>query len=280
VRRGATVESITGGPGKNTTVNFLENGERKSETARLVVGADGRSSQVRSWGAFEVKADPELLTIAGTMLEGTRVPEDAVHLTFGKGLACLMAPLGKGRARTYVVYPSVAGRRHLTGKEKVPAFLDLCRAAGISPEWLDGVEATGPLAEFVGADHWVESPSKRGLALIGDAAASTDPSWGCGLSLTLLDVENLASCLGSTEDWEEALQQYAKKHDEYYAALHRVLGWMTELTWTPGPAADERRQRVFPRMLADPTGFPDSNGQGPFGPSDERARRLILGEES
>jgi hypothetical protein len=53
---------------------------------------------------------------------------------------------------------------------------------------------------------------------------------------------------------------------------------MNELVWTGGPAADERRSRVFPRMLADPTGFPDSTGQGPFGPCDERARRLILGE--
>jgi hypothetical protein len=32
-------------------------------------------------------------------------------------------------------------------------------------------------------------------------------------------------------------------------------------------------------MQQDPTGFPDPAGQGPFGPCDERARRLILGEE-
>jgi hypothetical protein len=31
-------------------------------------------------------------------------------------------------------------------------------------------------------------------------------------------------------------------------------------------------------MLADPTGFPDPTGQGPFGPADEQARRLVLGE--
>jgi len=39
-----------------------------------------------------------------------------------------------------------------------------------------------------------------------------------------------------------------------------------------------RRAKVFPRMEADPTGFADSSGQGPFGPSDENARRLLLGE--
>jgi len=52
---------------------------------------------------------------------------------------------------------------------------------------------------------------------------------------------------------------------------------MTELTWTPGPEADERRGRVLPRMMSDPRGFPDTVGQGPFGPNGEQARRLVLG---
>jgi hypothetical protein len=52
---------------------------------------------------------------------------------------------------------------------------------------------------------------------------------------------------------------------------------MTELTWRPGPEADDRRARVFPRMLSDPHGFPDSIGLGPFGPSDEQARKLVFG---
>jgi hypothetical protein len=52
---------------------------------------------------------------------------------------------------------------------------------------------------------------------------------------------------------------------------------MTQLAWTPGPEADERRARVGPRIAQDPTGYPDLVGLGPFGPSDEQARRLILG---
>jgi hypothetical protein len=52
---------------------------------------------------------------------------------------------------------------------------------------------------------------------------------------------------------------------------------MTQLVWTPGPEADERRMRVFPRWAKDPTGFPDGVGLGPFGPSDETAKRLVLG---
>jgi 2-polyprenyl-6-methoxyphenol hydroxylase-like FAD-dependent oxidoreductase len=232
---------------------------------------------MRAWGGFEVQRNPDLLTIAGTLIQGTDVPDDAGHLAMGPGFATFWAPLGGNRSRAYFIYPGVAGRRGLTGKNKVAEFLQAVQSVGIPDSWLAGAKSIGPLAEFEGADKWVRSPAKNGVALIGDAAASTDPSWGSGLSLTLLDVEHLANALRSTDDWSAALAHYAEQHDEYYGALHRILGWMTELVWTPGPEADERRGRVFPRMAADPTGFPDNVGLGPFGPSDERARRLVLG---
>jgi hypothetical protein len=93
-----------------------------------------------------------------------------------------------------------------------------------------------------------------------------------------VDVDTLSKCLAETDHWDDALRRYAGEHDDYYGKLHNILSWMTELIWTRGPAADERRARVLPRMQANPTGFPDSVGQGPFGPSDEQARRLVLGE--
>jgi hypothetical protein len=92
-----------------------------------------------------------------------------------------------------------------------------------------------------------------------------------------LDVERLSAALRASEDWNQALIRYAAEHNEYRAALHRVLEWMTDLVWTPEPEADERRQRVFPRLLSDPRGFPHATGLGPFGPNDEQARRLLLG---
>jgi 2-polyprenyl-6-methoxyphenol hydroxylase-like FAD-dependent oxidoreductase len=277
VKRGATVLAIDAGPGQSPSVRFEQEGKQQTLTARIVVGADGRASQTRAWGGFEVKRNPDLLTIAGTLLEGTNVPDDTTYLAFGPGFASFWAPLGGNRARTYFIYPGIAGRRGLTGKNKVTDFIQAVRAVGVPGSWLDGADSIGPLAEFDGADRWVESPAKNGVALIGDAAASSDPSWGCGLSLTLADVEHLATALSANDDWNAALARYAKEHDEYYGALHRIHEWMTELVWTPGPEADARRMRVFPRWNADPTGFPDAVGLGPFGPSDDRARRLVLG---
>lgn len=103
-------------------------------------------------------------------------------------------------------------------------------------------------------------------------------SGGGHQSKTLVDVENLSKRLAETDDWDAALKKYAVEHDDYSGKLHNILSWMTELVWSGGPAADERRARVFPRMKENPTAYPDSVGQGPFGPCDEQARRLILGE--
>ena len=277
VMRGATVLSLDAGPNKSPSVTYEFEGKLLSETARIVVGADGRSSNMRIWGGFEVNRDPKFLTIAGSIVENTDVPEDGAYLCMGPGFASFWAPLGQRKSRTYFVYPTAAGKRRLSGKDKLDEFLQALQSVGTPASWTDGARAIGPLAEFDGADRWVDSPAKNGVVLIGDAAASSDPSWGSGLSLTLADVEHLANQLKGNTDWNAAISDYARQHDEYYGALHRIHSWMRELFWTPGPEADERRHRVFSRMYQDPTGFPDSIGLGPFGPSDERARQLTLG---
>ena len=277
VTRGANVQSIAQQDG-SWQVTFEAGGQMQSATGRLVVGADGRFSQMRSWGDFTVRRDPDNLRIAGTLVENTPVPDDGVHLCLGPGFATFIAPLGKGRARVYFIYIGTLGDRKLSGKAKAAEFIEGCRSVYVPSTWFDGVNVVGPLAEFEGADHWVSSPGKPGLALIGDAAGATDPSWGCGLSKTLVDAETLARHLAATDDWNTALQRYAAEHDDYFGKLHDILSWMTTLVWTAGPEADARRARVFPRMQQDPSGFPDPAGQGPFGPSDERARQLLLGE--
>jgi 2-polyprenyl-6-methoxyphenol hydroxylase-like FAD-dependent oxidoreductase len=42
-------------------------------------------------------------------------------------------------------------------------------------------------------------PYRRGVALVGDAAAVSDPSWGQGLSMTLRDVRVLRDQLLASE---------------------------------------------------------------------------------
>jgi 2-polyprenyl-6-methoxyphenol hydroxylase-like FAD-dependent oxidoreductase len=276
VKRGVSVTSVTRSA-DTWDVTYVEAGEHHSVKARVVVGADGRHSKMREWGGFESKHDPNFLRIAGAYVEGTSVPADSVYFFMGPGVASFVAPFNNGKARYYAIYPGALGDRKLSGKEKIHDFLRALHEACVPDAWLEGAHVTGPLAEFEGADHWVRSPAKQGIALLGDAAGATDPSWGCGLSKTLMDVDHLSKRLLETDDWDAALASYAADHDDKFGKLHDILSWNAQLFWTPGPEGDARRMKVMPRMKANPMEYPDAVGLGPFGPCDDRARRLVLG---
>ncbi len=277
VRRGVSVDDVL--PGDPPRVEFQEKGGRVSLEARVVVGADGRNSLVRPWGGFQVCRDPDRLMIAGLLLEGTSVPDDAGHFGVGPIGATYTVPLGNGRARVYFLYRKSDGIRHLSGDHRVRQFLECCRSTGVPAGWFDGVRPAGPLAEFNGADRWVDEPARDGIALIGDAAAASDPDFGAGLSLTLLDVVHLRDCLCATSDWRDGIRRYAQEHDDSYGAFHEVERCWAELLWSVGPEADERRARVLQWLLSDPKGVPDLFGLGPESPIHDHARRLFFGEE-
>ncbi|ACG72879.1 monooxygenase FAD-binding [Anaeromyxobacter sp. K] len=278
VRRGATVVALACADDRPPAVTWTEGGVRRTEAAPVLVAADGRDSRARTWAGFDVRREPELLEIAGVLVEESAAPEDSIHLAFGDGIAMLLGPLGGGRARLYFVSPAAAGRPALTGDRRFGAFVEACRATGVPAAWLARVRQAGPLAQFSGAERWVDHPCRGGVALIGDAAASSDPSWGCGLALTLVDAERLAAALGAGGSDAEALERWAGEHDAYAGALRRILDAMDRLVWTPGPEAEARRARVLPRLLAGDPALPDPVGLGPFGPSDEAAIRALLDE--
>jgi 2-polyprenyl-6-methoxyphenol hydroxylase-like FAD-dependent oxidoreductase len=60
--RGATVTSVV--PGFPAKVEYSADGKTVTAAARLVIGADGRTSNVRKWGNFSIKRDPNRLMIA------------------------------------------------------------------------------------------------------------------------------------------------------------------------------------------------------------------------
>jgi 2-polyprenyl-6-methoxyphenol hydroxylase-like FAD-dependent oxidoreductase len=277
VRRGVSVDAVK--PGRSPSVSARENGRGREIQARLIVGADGRASQVRRWADFTVARDPERLTIAGVLVEAAHIPDDGVHIAGGPAGRVLIAPQRKQRVRMYFMSPTASRSRHLSGKRHESDFLTACRATGAPAEWFDGATVVGPLAEFSGADHWVDHPARGGVVLVGDAASALDPSFGCGLSMTLLGVRQLRDCLLASDDWGAAIDQYAREHDQAYGVVRRITNWLTELLYSTGHAADERRARVFPRLAAEPERAPDLVGLGPASPSDDAARRFVLGED-
>jgi 2-polyprenyl-6-methoxyphenol hydroxylase-like FAD-dependent oxidoreductase len=155
---------------------------------------------------------------------------------------------------------------------------------GIPQEFVKGARPQGPLASFDMTETWVEQPYRDGLALIGDAAGSTDPTWGQGLSLTMRDARVLAECLlteclNGANDFDAAGHAYAKAHDAYFKACVTTEDWMFEMFFALGPEADAKRALALPKIAADPTRVPDHGASGPDLPYDESVRRRFFGED-
>jgi menaquinone-9 beta-reductase len=247
-------------------------------TARLVVGADGRASRVRAMAGMTVRRDPDCLVIAGALFHGIDRPDDATVVTRRPGVAetALLVPLGADRYRAYFIFRDDAMPR-LSGQRDEAAFVAACTRTGAASEWFDSAELRGPIASFSGADQWVDHPYRNGIVLIGDAAATSDPTFGCGLSLTMRDVRVLRDQLLAQPDWQIAAGGYAVEHDKYFQAIHLIEQWRRDLFYSVGPEAEALRSRAVPKLMEDLTRTPDFIGLGPEAPHDEAARRRFFG---
>jgi 2-polyprenyl-6-methoxyphenol hydroxylase-like FAD-dependent oxidoreductase len=116
--------------------------------------------------------------------------------------------------------------------------------------------------------------------LIGDAAATSDPTWGQGMSLTLRDVRVLREQLLATDSWGIACEFYAQEHDRYYRETRTADTWYTDIFLDVGPEADARRMRALPLLAMDLTRIPDTGIGGPEVRADEAARRRFFAEDA
>jgi len=277
VRRGARVREVK--PGNPPTVAVESNGRVEELAPRLVVAADGRSSMVRKWCGFETAREPDRYYIAGLLFEQMPAPRGTAIGAYNPmiGQVGYLFPQGDGRVRAYVVYPIGADFR-LQGKNSADRFVSEVLSTGVPPEYYKGARATGPLASFVSADHWVENPYRDGVVLIGDAAGASDPIWGQGLSLTCRDARVLTDFLRENQNWVAACHSYAQAHDQYFTILHEADNCMREMLVDSGPEADSRRARALRRLAQGTAQMPDQGFCGPDKPFDEDDRRRLFGD--
>jgi 2-polyprenyl-6-methoxyphenol hydroxylase-like FAD-dependent oxidoreductase len=278
VRRGVTVQGIE--PGKVPAVKIKGTGVPERVSARLIVAADGRGSLARKWADFGVKRNDQPFLFAGVFLQDVATTAETAFFIFNPdlGLVVGMVPQAKGRFRAYLGYPSTMPYR-LQGKEKLGLFAaESAKAVPACRECYAQAKCLGPLASFEGGDSWVEHPYKNGVALIGDAAATSDPSFGQGMSLTLRDARVLRDALLNHSDWDTAGHFYAEQHDSYFHTCHSVTVWFRQLFQEQSPEAALRRQRALPLIAEDPTRVPDHLFGGPDLPADESVRLRFFGE--
>ncbi len=279
VRREAVATAVE--PGKTTQVQVQQPGSRlETFSARLVVGADGRHSGVRKWGRFPVTRDAHPFLFAGALLKGLAAPHDVAYYCFNPAVAMAAASVYEGadRFRAYLAYPD-DGVDRLQGEQSLRRFLDYSRQTTAFPNVYDGpLHLIGPLASFSCDEDWVEYPYHEGVALIGDAAATSDPAYGQGMSLTLRDVRTLSEKLLSDSQWDVAGNAYASEHHRYFSVIHTSCGWLRQMFQEQGPEADQRRATALPLIAADPTRIPDHIMSGPELSIDDSVRSRFFGQ--
>jgi menaquinone-9 beta-reductase len=226
-----------------------------------------------------VEREPDRYYIAGLLFERMKMPADTAIGAYNPAIGQVgyLFPQGDGRVRAYVVYPIDADYR-LQGASAVERFVAEAIRSGVPAEIYQGAQASGPLASFISADHWVDNAARAGLVLIGDAAGASDPIWGQGLSLTCRDVRVLTDLLRGNRDWAAACGEYARERDRYFTNLREADDCMRELLLERGPEAAARRARALPRVAQGLAQMPDQGFCGPDEPFDADDRRRLFGE--
>jgi menaquinone-9 beta-reductase len=277
VRRGVSVAQIECGAEPTVVVNGHSH-ERIS--ARLVVAADGRGSAARKWTGFPVCEQSNDYYMAGVLLTNVNASTEIMHAVFNPELGTWtgLIPQAGDQFRAYFVYPKTTGYR-LQGEAMLSLFVRES-AKGYAPmaDYCAGAKSIGPLASFDASDTWVEHPYRDGVVLVGDAAATTDPTYGQGLSFALRAARVLRDELTKSSDWQAAGHRYAEQPQRSFHACHMVEGWVRTLFQDPSPEAAALRARALPLIAEDPNRVPDHIFSGPDLPLDEQVRARLFGE--
>lgn len=251
--RGARVVALAFGEAPRVSFEAAE--QVREVRAKLVVGADGRTSQVRDTAGIVLHQDEPHHWFAGLLVEGADGWPAEVQAIGAEGdFGFLAFPQGDGRIRLYGGYALDQARR-FKGPEGPRRFLDAfaLQCAPPNRHIVEGRPA-GPLLSYINADSWTDRPLAPGVVLVGDAAGWNDPIVGLGLSITYRDVRIVSEILKATDDWSEgAFGAYAEERAERMRRLRFAGRLQAALDMEFGPEARARRHSYHVRGAADPT---------------------------
>lgn len=251
--RGVRVIEAVGGEAPQ--VSYEHGGQTHRAAARLLVGADGRTSQVREAAGIVLHQDKPHHWFAGLLVEGAEGWADDLQAIGTEGdFGFLAFPQGDGRVRVYGGYPLDQAQR-FKGPDGPRRFLDaFAMACSPNNRHLVAGRPAGPLFSYFNADAWTDEPFAPGVVLVGDAAGWNDPILGLGLSITYRDVRIVSDLLLGTDDWAGlSFASYAEERAERMRRLRFAAKLQATIDMEFGAEAKARRASLFERSASDPS---------------------------
>ena len=240
--------------GDSPSVTWTKDGAERTDRARLIVGADGRTSGVRESAGIALHQDPPHHMFAGMLVEGAHGWDDSLQaIGTEDDFGFLAFPQGDGRVRVYGSF-SLDQRRRFAGPDGPRQFLDAfaMRCAPANRHLVAGRPA-GPLLAYFNNDSWTDEPFAPGVVLAGDAAGWNDPIIGLGLSIAYRDVRVVSDLLKGSTDWSPALfAPYAEERAERMRRLRFTAALTAALDCEFGEGPKERRRRYHEAQKTDP----------------------------
>lgn len=243
VRDGDRVSGIRGGDRRG--------GTKVTEHATLVVGADGRHSQVaRAVGASAYEQVPALT--CWYFSYWADVPSDGLEIYDRHGRAIFAFPTNDNLFAVFVAWPaSELGivradieRQFLAAVDGVPSLAERVRAGRRADRFYGATDLP----------NFLRKPYGTGWALVGDAGCHKDPYLALGLCDAFRDAELLANAVDEGVSGRraigEALAEYERRRNEATTPDYRLN--LERARFTPIPP-DQRALRAALRENPEAT---------------------------
>ena len=129
---------------------------------RIVIGADGRNSVVRSQVGIDQHRDPTHHLMAGMLVDDTTGwPADLQIFGTEARVNFLAFPQSAERVRLYICY-ATEDKRRFAGADNQARFLDAFRLASVpGSEHLANGTPSGPCNSYGNEDTWTDVPTSR-----------------------------------------------------------------------------------------------------------------------
>jgi flavin-dependent dehydrogenase len=203
------------------------------ERARLVIGADGRTSHVaRAVQAAEYNTKPRLQYAYYTYFSDLPVDGFETHIRPDRGFGC--APTNDGHTMIVAGWPYAEARAYKADVER--NFLDTLRLVPSMAERLDHARREAP---FLGGavPGYLRKPFGAGWALIGDAGYNKDPITAQGITDAFLDAERCTRAidqwLGGAAAYDDVMSAWQQERDAKAMPIYEFTSQMATLEPPP-----------------------------------------------